>query len=567
MRNSLRPVLVLALIGGTLARAAVATAEEVSLGAGGWSWFGDPRAVTYTAQHTRTYIGRVSPQGDVTVASYDHATRATAVAVLHPALQRDDHVNPSLQVRPDGRLVAFYSRHNGPSLFYRVSSNPEDVTSWGPEESVPTNSAVPPGGVSRGYTYPNPLRLPSEAATYLFWRGADYQPTFSLQADGSTAWADARGLIQVPGERPYVKYDSNGRDTIDFAFTNAHPREDPDVNVYHARYRTGRVERADGTKLADVGTAISPAVADKVFDGPENAWVHDVAEDSSGRPVIVFASFPSPTDHRYHYARWTGSAWDVHQITPAGGSISANGREPQYSGGITLDHEDPSHVYLSRQVGNAWEIEAWTTSDGGTTWTSQAVTSGSSDKNVRPVSPRGLVPLNSGLSIIWLRGAYDSYVTYQTSLAALWREPPIEHPPAPESQSGAPPAPTVPAAVPATEQKRPSPKPARIRFSARRVRLDRRGRAALRARCLASPGDRCRIVGSLRLKGKRLGKLSGTIPGGRTGKVRLRLREVGTRRVREAGRLRVQATVISRNASGSAAERSMVHIWLRPWRS
>lgn len=83
--------------------------------------------------------------------------------------------------------------------------------------------------------------------------------------------------------------------------------------------------------------------------------------------MIVFASFPSAADHRYHYARWTGTSWDVHEITLAGGSIRGDGGSPYYSGGITLDHEDPSRVYLSRQLGASWQVEAWTTADGGAT--------------------------------------------------------------------------------------------------------------------------------------------------------------------------------------------------------
>jgi hypothetical protein len=514
-----------------------AAADAVTLGDGGWSWFGDPRAVTYAGKHTRTYIGWLSRGGDVTVQSYDEDTKATATSVVHAAFQRDDHANPSLLVRSDGRIAAFYSQHNGASLLYRLSTNPEDVSSWGPEQSVHTNSAAPPGAPSRGYTYPNPIRLGDEATTYLFWRGGDYEPTFSAQADGQTTWAPARTLIQVPGQRPYVKYASNGTDTIDFAFTNAHPREAPDVNIYFARYRAGNIERADGTKIADVGTPIDPAAADKVFDGPENAWVHDVAEDSGGRPVIVFASFPSAADHRYHYARWTGSQWDVHQITPAGGSISADGNEPQYSGGITLDHEDPSHVYLSRQVGNAWEVEAWTTSDGGTSWTSQAITEGSSEKNVRPVSPRGLIPFDSDLSIIWLRGAYNSYVTYQTSLAGLLGAPPIVHPPAPPSAAGAPPAPK-----PALPQP-PRSRPPRLHISARLVRIDRRGMGRVSIGCVAAAGDRCQVAGSVWRGRVRLGRLTGTLAGNVRNDLTLRLNRAGLRRLRRSGRLRVRLVV------------------------
>ncbi len=383
------------------------------IGDGAWSWFGDPRAITYTGADTRTYAGWVDEEGDIKVSSYDHATGERVTAVLQARLQKDDHANPSLQVRPDGRLVVYYSRHVGPAMHYRVSSQPEDVTAWEAPRTIPTNT---PG--IRGYTYPNPIRLEDEDATYLFWRGGNYNPSFSIQQDGQDTWSPARTLITMPGERPYVKYDSSGGDTIHVAYTNAHPTEFGDVNIYYARVRAGRIERVDGTQVGSLDDPIAPAEGDLVFDAAEQAWVHDVAADSAGRPVIVFASFPSAADHRYHYARWTGSAWDVHQITPAGGTFREDGGSPYYSGGLTLDHEDPSRVYLSRQVGTSFEVETWTTTDGGTSWTSQAVTTGPG-KNVRPVSPRGMSAAGGDMSVLWMNGGYPSYVTYDTAIQAL----------------------------------------------------------------------------------------------------------------------------------------------------
>ena len=222
----------------------------------------------------------------------------------------------------------------------------------------------------------------------------------------------------MPGERPYVKYDSSGGDTIHVAYTNAHPTEFGDVNIYYARVRGGRIERAGGAQIGSLDDPIAPAEGDLVYDRREQAWVHDVAADGSGRPVIVFASFPSATDHRYRYARWTGSSWDVHQITPAGGSFREDGGSPYYSGGLTLDHEDPSRVYLSRQIGpGTWQVETWTTPDGGASWSSQVVAS--SGKNVRPVSPRGMSAAGGEMSVVWMNGGYPSYVAYDTAIEAL----------------------------------------------------------------------------------------------------------------------------------------------------
>ncbi|HEX6677798.1 MAG TPA: BNR-4 repeat-containing protein [Actinomycetes bacterium] len=383
---------------------------------GAWSWFGDPRAVYYQGAHRRTYVGWIDHAGSVQVTSYDHDTKVRVTATIKARFQRDDHNNPSLLVRPDGHLIAFWSAHIGGRMYYRRTVNPEDVTTWGPEQHVPTNT----GGGSKGYTYPNPVQLSAENnRLWLFWRGGNFNPSFST-SDDEVHWAPARTLISVPGQRPYAKYASNGTDTIHVAFTQGHPR-DVATNIYYVRYRAGNLQHASGRLIAPLSRgAITPSQADHVYTAAlhhgQRAWVHDVAADAAGRPVVTYASFPSTSDHRYHYSRWTGSRWVDHEIARAGGSMSVDPGEPHYSGGITLDHEDPSYVYLSRKVHGHFEVSLWHTRDGGHSWTSRPVTGGSARGNYRPVSPRGRT--GPDMNVVWMRGGYPSYLTYQTGVDA-----------------------------------------------------------------------------------------------------------------------------------------------------
>jgi BNR repeat-containing family member/Concanavalin A-like lectin/glucanases superfamily/PKD domain len=407
----------LALVVALLVSAAPAYAQA-PLGDGAWSWFGDPRAVHHEG---RTYVGWVDHDGDIKVSSYDHDTRERVTAVLQARLNRDDHANPSILVRPDGRLMVFYSRHVGPAMHYRISTNPGDVSHWGEPRTVPTN--VP--GI-RGYTYPNPIHLDAENETYLFWRGGNYNPTFSIQADGSDGWSPAQNLMVMPGERPYAKFAESGEDTIHVAYTNAHPGEHHDVNIYYARIQGGQVFEANGTPIGALGDPFDPEQGDPLPDLSVPTWVHDVAADSLGRPVIVYASFPSDDVHSYHYARWTGSAWDVEDfVLDAGGSFRGDGGSPYYSCGLTLDHEDPSQVYLSRQVGGLWRIDLWDVDTGVFSPYSVA----DEQPNVRPVSPRGMPnPFDEDLRVIWMAGAYPNYEEYETTIVGAWggaNQPPV----------------------------------------------------------------------------------------------------------------------------------------------
>ncbi len=165
-------------------------------------------------------MGWVDLEGDIKVSSYDHPTGERVTATLRHGSTRDDHANPSIQVRPDGRLRRLLLAPCRPrDALPRVHETRRTCTSWGAPQTIPTNT---PG--IRGYTYPNPIRLAAEGATYLFWRGGNYNPTFSTQQDGSSTWSPARTLVTMPGERPYAKFDSSGGDTIHVAYTNAHPQ-------------------------------------------------------------------------------------------------------------------------------------------------------------------------------------------------------------------------------------------------------------------------------------------------------------------------------------------------------
>ena len=230
----------------------------------------------------------------------------------------------------------------------------------------------------------------------------------------------ARRLIATPGERPYVKVASDGDSQIGFAFTNGHPRERL-TSVYFALYRHGSMWRVDGHWIKRLSSGpIVPAQASLVYDAHKtgvSAWVWDVAFDRKGRPVIVYATFPSRYNHVYWYARWDGRRWERHFLTWAGPSISPDTLERQYSGGLVLDHNDPSVVYLSLQLNGWFDIERWTTHDGGNLWYRRILVDTPGVSNVRPVIPRG--PSGGPLSVLWLHGHYGSYTTYQTSIAFL----------------------------------------------------------------------------------------------------------------------------------------------------
>ncbi|MEA2194840.1 MAG: hypothetical protein QOG42_1274, partial [Solirubrobacteraceae bacterium] len=146
------------------------------LGAGAWSYFGDPRAISHDGH---TFTGWISTAGNVWVARLTKAGKLSK-HLLFRGLGRDDHNNPSLVFLPDGRIAVFFSPHSGhdlpppgiPSVMrYRISQHAHSIDGWGPIHTVPNV----PG--SLGYTYPNPIQQRDKL--WLFWRGGGWYPTFS----------------------------------------------------------------------------------------------------------------------------------------------------------------------------------------------------------------------------------------------------------------------------------------------------------------------------------------------------------------------------------------------------
>jgi hypothetical protein len=368
----------------------------------------------------------------VQIGALDHATGAIHLDTLHAGFERDDHDNPALAFLPDGRLMAFYSRHSQGDMHLRVTTQPEDLLAWTPERCL---GFLGEAQGYRGVTYQNPAILRDERDTlYLFWRGADWQPTFSLSPDFGQTWVRPRTLIsrkaRLHRNRPYLKTWNNGHNRIDLVFTDGHPRREPTNSVYFIRYEQGAFWKADGTCIGKVDDLpLEPAQADRVYDGATagRAWIWDLAEDRSGRPVIVYTRLPTKRDHRYHYARWDCNGWVDHLLCSAGKwfphtPFLRREREPHYSGGLALDHNDPSIVYLSRPVNGVFEIERWTTRDGGASWQTQPITRGSTLDNVRPFVVRNHD--GTGPTVVWMQlRRYVHYTRFECEIRLVFASP------------------------------------------------------------------------------------------------------------------------------------------------
>ncbi|MFT3789112.1 MAG: BNR-4 repeat-containing protein [Tepidisphaeraceae bacterium] len=409
---------------------------------GAWSWFMDERVIVHNGKlvvgsvrsSDRSYVWKENGEfGAVEVAVHDIANAQTQVVVLHAPFEQDDHNGPSLHVRPDGRVVAIYSRHAMErKVFWRVSAS-DDLLSWNPEQVLITPGKDAEFGGDNA-TYSNPWQPAAEGGRlYNFFRCVGHQQNWMHSDDNGDTWHYGGMFLKgSKGYAPYFKYAPAGIDRFWFIGTENHPR-DFDNSVYAGFIRNGHIYRSDGSLYAPLSknTEKSGDIWDLTCvyrgDADHVAWVIDLHIDPQGNPVCLFSTqrdgkgLPrnqGGLDHRYHYARWDGQRWVEHEIAYAGTRLYVG--EDDYTGLAALDPLDLSSVYISTDAhpvtGEAlvskaddkrhWELFHGRTLDGGATWVWTPLTQDSTADNLRPIIPIWNDPR---VALVWMCGDYPTH--------------------------------------------------------------------------------------------------------------------------------------------------------------
>jgi hypothetical protein len=411
---------------------------------GAWSWFMDERVIVHRG---KLLVGSVrstersykfgqraeSEIGACEVAVLDIASGKSQVITLQAPFEQDDHNGPSLHVRPDGKVVAIYSRHACErKVFWRVSES-EDLLTWGPEGVLITPGADAAFG-GNNVTYSNPWQPPAEGGRlYNFFRCVEHQQNWMYSDDNGDTWH--YGGMFLKGHRgyaPYFKYAPNKTDTFFFIGTEDHPRQF-DNSVYAGFIRGGKIHQSDGRVFAPLSktTEKSGDIWDLTCvyrgDADHVAWVIDLHLDQDDKPVCIFSTQRDSKglprgqggmDHRYHYARWDGERWVEHEIAFAGTRLYPG--EDDYTGLAAIDPQDVNSIYISTDAHpitgkplvsttdgkRHWELFHGRTQDGGATWSWTALTEDSTVDNLRPLVP---VWDDPRVALVWMRGTYVTH--------------------------------------------------------------------------------------------------------------------------------------------------------------
>ena len=395
-----------------------------------WIWFTNPRAIRHEGRQDRTYLTYLGgPTGrDLVVAAYDHDTGEYASTVIEDEFSADDHTNPALYLGDDGHILAFWTGHNGEAIYYRVSSDPESIDRFEAVRTIEQESV----------TYPNPVRSPDGESLYLFFRDrvhtrdatddrwgymGDGNLYCRVSHDGGDSWSEQTRLV-TPPDGHYSMYfvPARGADAIHFFFTDAERGGDaPKWNVMYGAFRDDGFFSAAGEELVDANSLPATrddleVVYDSSAEGNDYAWIWDAALDADDRPVAAYATFPSTLTHEYRWARWDGDTWQDHRIADAGRYIARRPIELHYSGGLSLDREDPTVVYGSVADEETATLRRFETATGGETWAEMTVSRRPVGCDIRPVVPHNA---SEEIPVLWLTGSYKHMDTSQTVLRGL----------------------------------------------------------------------------------------------------------------------------------------------------
>jgi autotransporter-associated beta strand protein len=470
---------------------------------GGWSWFSDPRVII---DNNQLIIGSVagangtisngnggtSTAGDLDVTDFNFNTSSISETLLASKFDQDDHADPSFTVLPDGKIMVVYQTHGANNdVEWRLSTISGEGTSWSAQNTSDVNVA----NDGNGNTYGNPfyLAVPNEVVS--FSRAIGYDPNYSVFTNLSAAtptfsygghwmyWQNPNNESLTGGNgRPYVKYASNGTNTVWFATTEDSPQNY--LNSLYAGYMqfnsggVGTVYTSTGTALGGLSTGTAPTgnggnppvggnqgpissgtgdsylpteftpivKADQNLNGldlssssPYGAgyvgWATSMQLDGSGDPYLGFVVVRNlngdyGNDLEYDYAHFVGGSWQVDRVGYAGLPLY-NGQN-QYAGLMAVDPQNPNKIYISDDVNPTtdtsilgpddkqhWEIFEGVTSNNGSSWSWTQLTDTASD-NIRPIVTAG----DGEEALTWMQGTYTSYTDFNTSVVGLIQSAP-----------------------------------------------------------------------------------------------------------------------------------------------
>jgi hypothetical protein len=369
----------------------------------------------YHATPNKTFITYVDGSGNVEGIEYDHATDTLGGPyTIHSGFHVDAHDSPSILRRAsDGKFLAVYSFHNSTPINIKVGNTANSLNGW----NLATNLDSQLGG-SR---YTDAAIYEENSLLQLFYRDEPSAGTDSRwcrstcdPASPTTGWAAQQIIYRIASTRSYMiscHDDANGR--IHFIVTNGASSGFTKLGHFYLNVAAGTYHQSDGASMGSPPFNFTHVT--QLYSGSANVFASNVVVDGSGHPVVAFQDTVSG-DIRYIYGRWNGSAWLTTYVVSAGTGYEYNGSGTGFAAyGECIDDGDPNRYWLIRDVSGQSEIFLYTTANGGASFTSEQVTTGSTALQTQMICVRNP---HTDLRVFWQRGTWTTYTNWNVGLVA-----------------------------------------------------------------------------------------------------------------------------------------------------
>lgn len=357
----------------------------------GWTHINAPKAVEHSGYLYFGYVDMGTGNLEVRSMLLSPPYTVSSATVIAAAYEADMHAAPSLWVRPDGRLLIVYSKHDGPDLTRRITTNPLPDLTLDAADDIATGAL---------FTYPTIVTFAGNPSVwYRRFEGADTGVWgFQESLDDGETFGSWNEVYRSADRLSYIMVDSTDTRWDIAASDGRNPPDSGDVTIGHFYY--------DGTWRNSGGSSIGsppfdPSDLTEVYDsGDGMGWPMDIVAGSS--PVFTYAVLNDPSSNSWRRAHWNGSAWVNRTVAESDGDIDSG-----FASSVCLDHGDPDTVYAPVKVGSNWQMIRFVTVDSGATWAQTVIGSGATDHLIP-----GPVYNSTGLvRVLWMTGGpYTGYL-------------------------------------------------------------------------------------------------------------------------------------------------------------
>jgi hypothetical protein len=370
--------------------------DKYSGGLGTYTTNHRPMAV-YSATANKTFFTYGGTSGAdkryllIMAGEYDHGSHTVTkpTVVMDKNGVDDPHDNACISMDKDGYIWIFVSGRGGTrkGFTYR-SAEPYSTDGF---------SRVSPAA-GETYTYPQVWYDPQKGFMHLYTIYSNGRELYWRTSPDGVTWGAVKPMAKIGGH--YQASAKHGN--IIGTFFNRHigGNVDTRTDLYYLQttdWGETWTNAAGATVVMPLTTPVNPALVHNYSAEGRLMYGIDIAFDSDDRPVLLYLTSanyrpgPAGEPRTLHTARWNGSEWIIRDMPPSATALSsvthnyANGSlwiENGIWGVIVPTGSDPSirESNPERFWGSGGELEKWTSTDQGLTW--------SKERMVTETSPR-----------------------------------------------------------------------------------------------------------------------------------------------------------------------------------